>query len=470
MAQPLLYTGGIHMDFSGPFLADDWGMAQSINDAILRMAEHGLVCGVSIMPNTEHASYRLEELRKIAARKKLRINAHLNLTYGRPLSAGSQLADKKNFFLPIAHQWINLFRRGARKDLKEEISTQLNFFKEVGLPLEGIDGHHHIHLHPVVFSTIREFASVDNLQFRIPADIRHPGSFLAARALLLKNPILKKRGLRVGYLKKGDWQSPARLKKILESPRKYICHPATSVEDLSLSSPRDSLREPRVAQFKAILETFTSPGGVGYWNKKIVAWEFSRYSLFSSAHPLAWPIRARMNQTIKLLKHLAAPGAKIVDLGCGTGTLARQIRGLGLNYTGIDFSSVAINEAQKQASPGEVFVCGPASNDIPDADITVMLGLLDWLNDSELTALAKNLTSPVIIFSFTDGKRRGSVPLYRLYRKIIDLRVYKGQTCARTFNFEAIQSLFAQTGYTLEVLRTPFMGYGRLVIGKKNAP
>lgn len=62
---------------------------------------------------------------------------------------------------------------GSRRQLRLEIRAQLESFRETGLPLSHVDGHHHLHLHPVVLGILLDLVA----EFRIPA-IRLPAEEL----------------------------------------------------------------------------------------------------------------------------------------------------------------------------------------------------------------------------------------------------------------------------------------------------
>jgi len=86
-------------------------------------------------------------------------------------------------------------------------------------------------------------------------------------------------------------------------------------------------------------------------------------------------------------------GQSILDLGCGLGTLAKYIP-IAATYTGVDFSSVAIDYAREHAQIGRdaVFVCG----DI----IKYTAGLLDQSFDTVvLCEVLEHLADPLEMIS-----------------------------------------------------------------------
>ena len=50
------------------------------------------------------------------------------------------------------------FRRDLREQLRQEIHEQFKRFRQTGLPLEHVNGHLHLHLHPVVFQILMDDA------------------------------------------------------------------------------------------------------------------------------------------------------------------------------------------------------------------------------------------------------------------------------------------------------------------------
>ena len=52
---------------------------------------------------------------------------------------------------------------------------------------------------------------------------------------------------------------------------------------------------------------------------------------------------------VKLVGSLTTPGARILDLGCGTGTLAADLRATGLRVVGIDASTGMLGELRRHA-------------------------------------------------------------------------------------------------------------------------
>ncbi|HSS45682.1 MAG TPA: ChbG/HpnK family deacetylase, partial [Thermoanaerobaculia bacterium] len=111
-------------------------------------------------------------------RSGLAVGLHLVVVNGRaalPPGEISRLVNTAGHFRggPVSAGLRYQFSGVARRQLEREIRAQLERFCETGLPLSHVDGHHHMHLHPVVLATLVNLAE----EFRIPA-IRLPSEEL----------------------------------------------------------------------------------------------------------------------------------------------------------------------------------------------------------------------------------------------------------------------------------------------------
>jgi predicted glycoside hydrolase/deacetylase ChbG (UPF0249 family) len=59
---------------------------------------------------------------------------------------------------PVATGFRYFFQRDLREPLRAEIHAQFEKFHATGLPLDHVNGHLHLHLHPVVFAILMEDA------------------------------------------------------------------------------------------------------------------------------------------------------------------------------------------------------------------------------------------------------------------------------------------------------------------------
>jgi hopanoid biosynthesis associated protein HpnK len=136
---------------------DDFGASPGVNAAIVRAHDEGILTGASLLVTGECASQAAVLARQ---RPQLATGLHLALcdaNSASPPGAIPDLVTPDGRFpaLPgrtgIAH-WI--WRRRRREQLEKEIRAQVERYLETGLPLDHVDGHHHLHMHPVVFDIL----------------------------------------------------------------------------------------------------------------------------------------------------------------------------------------------------------------------------------------------------------------------------------------------------------------------------
>jgi predicted glycoside hydrolase/deacetylase ChbG (UPF0249 family) len=173
--------------------ADDYGMTAGISEGILSLAATGRLSATSAMVTTHHWPAAAARLR--ALRPRLAVGLHFNLTTGQPLGPMPRLAPGGSF--PSLSDMLGkaLTGRLNRAEIADELGRQLDrFTAELGAPPDFVDGHHHVHVLPVVrralVDTLAERHRVSRPLLRDPSDspahiLRRPsaGKALLAAAL-----------------------------------------------------------------------------------------------------------------------------------------------------------------------------------------------------------------------------------------------------------------------------------------------
>jgi hopanoid biosynthesis associated protein HpnK len=141
--------------------ADDFGRSQSINAAVIRAHREGILTTASLMVNEVATDEAVQLARE---NPNLGVGLHLTLVCGAATLPPHQiphLAGINGRFSDnaAAAGGRYFFSAACRKELRAEIEAQVMKFHATGLPLDHVNGHLHLHLHPVVFGIL-----IDNAQ------------------------------------------------------------------------------------------------------------------------------------------------------------------------------------------------------------------------------------------------------------------------------------------------------------------
>lgn len=155
-------------------MADDLGRSRAVNHAVARAHDEGILTAASIMAGGE----AFEEAVEIAlARPGLSVGVHLTFCNGRAVlsperisglaGAGGRLPQSPS----AAGFRLWWYRRSLLSEVEAEMAAQLDRVEAAGLRLSHVDGHHHLHMHPVVFDVVcREVATRGIRWVRIPSE------------------------------------------------------------------------------------------------------------------------------------------------------------------------------------------------------------------------------------------------------------------------------------------------------------
>lgn len=141
--------------------ADDFGRSASINAAVVQAHRDGILTTASLMVNEPAFA---EAVALARAHPRLGVGLHLTLLCGHSALPQDQIPGLVNARREFGHNpggagFRYFASRRLRAELRAEIAAQFEKFRAAGLPLDHVNGHLHLHLHPTVFALLMENAS-----------------------------------------------------------------------------------------------------------------------------------------------------------------------------------------------------------------------------------------------------------------------------------------------------------------------
>ena len=145
---------------------DDFGYSEAVNRAIVQAHCEGVLTSASLMVNERAAAEAVELAR---AHPGLAVGLHLVLVLGRAALPHAELPAITN---AAGRFTDSSFRAGvqyyfsprARREVRREMRAQFERFAATGLAFSHVDGHTHLHQHPVIFEELLRLCE----EFRVP--------------------------------------------------------------------------------------------------------------------------------------------------------------------------------------------------------------------------------------------------------------------------------------------------------------
>jgi hopanoid biosynthesis associated protein HpnK len=234
------------------FSADDFGLTESVNEAVERAHLHGVLGQASLMVAAPAAA---DAIRRARALPRLNIGLHLVLVDGDSSLGHAKLphitAPDGRFSRDQARLGVKYFvSPAARRELALEIRAQFAAFAATGLKLHHADAHKHMHLHPTVGRLMiaigREFGlSRIRVPMEPPAVLRACGATIGIgdQALFRWTALLRRQARRAGLssadqvfgLKWSGHMTPEKIKTLLprlgNADSEIYFHPAVTRDD-----------------------------------------------------------------------------------------------------------------------------------------------------------------------------------------------------------------------------------------------
>ncbi|MDJ0950623.1 MAG: hopanoid biosynthesis-associated protein HpnK [Alphaproteobacteria bacterium] len=135
---------------------DDFGSSVPVNEAIEIAHRDGILSAASLMMGAAATDDAVARARQLP---DLRVGLHIVLVQGRPLLPPDEipiLVDASGaFHEDLAAAGVRFFfLPDARRQIEAEVRAQFQAFVRTGLPLDHVNAHNHMHLHPTVLGII----------------------------------------------------------------------------------------------------------------------------------------------------------------------------------------------------------------------------------------------------------------------------------------------------------------------------
>jgi hopanoid biosynthesis associated protein HpnK len=135
---------------------DDFGASTLVNEAIEQAHRGGILNTTSLMVAGTAGDDAVRRARRLP---QLRVGLHVVVVDGKPLldpQSIPALVDRDGrFSTRLVRAGFNFFFNAeARRQLEAEIRAQFDAYHATGLPLDHVNAHNHMHLHPTVLDTI----------------------------------------------------------------------------------------------------------------------------------------------------------------------------------------------------------------------------------------------------------------------------------------------------------------------------
>jgi len=143
--------------------ADDFGLCESVNEAIVASYLNNNITNTSIMINMGDCQHNAHLLLKYS----MNYGMHFSINRGTPFNKKSTLCDSDGNFFDRRTLFKKILNRKINKtDVEYEFKKQLELCKQNNLKISHIDSDNHVHFNPFIFNAIFPIIKEKKLSFR----------------------------------------------------------------------------------------------------------------------------------------------------------------------------------------------------------------------------------------------------------------------------------------------------------------
>lgn len=166
--------------------ADDFGLAEEVNEAVELAHRKGVLSAASLMVAGPAARHAVRLARRMPC---LRVGLHLVLVDGTPALPPAELPELVDAQGRLRADLIGLalrlaLRPRARRQIAREMAAQFAAFRETGLVLDHVNAHRHFHVHPVIAALLISLGRENRVKaIRVPLEPVAPLARIEATSL-----------------------------------------------------------------------------------------------------------------------------------------------------------------------------------------------------------------------------------------------------------------------------------------------
>lgn len=143
--------------------ADDFGLCDSVNEAIIASYLNNNITNTSIMINMGDCQHNANLLLKYS----MNYGMHFSINRGTPFNSKSTLCDSDGKFFDRKTLFKKIFEKKINKaDVLYEFTKQLELCEQNNLKIIHFDSDNHIHYNPFIFNAIFPIVKKKKLSFR----------------------------------------------------------------------------------------------------------------------------------------------------------------------------------------------------------------------------------------------------------------------------------------------------------------
>lgn len=147
--------------------ADDFGKSEDINVAIMSAMNLNLCLDTTLLVNFEASAHAAGIA--ISNKKKHNVGIHLNLTEGFPLTNRikneNRFCNRDGLFQYKKNKRIIHLSASERRAVYEELTSQIQLCRNLGIPISHADSHNHIHEEPGMLLILLSILKKENIPF-----------------------------------------------------------------------------------------------------------------------------------------------------------------------------------------------------------------------------------------------------------------------------------------------------------------